>query len=366
MKKNQGLIVCIMLIMLLSSVPLLAQNTIRGTVTEKESGNPIPYANVLIKGTTTTTMTSEDGSYVITAAPDAVIIFSSFGYVMVEENVASRAVINASLEAESFVLDEVVAVAYSTTRRRDLISSVASVRGDELSKAPVASMNEAMQGKMAGVQIATASGTPGGAITVRVRGASSITAGNDPLYVVDGIPMTVTDQSQMAFGGQTTNPLASINPSDIESIQVLKDAAASALYGSRASNGVVLITTKKGKSQKAKVTLDAYYGVQDLWREVDFLGAETWLQAQNEARTNYINDGTGNVAMLKPAVAGVDTDWFKEVTNSSPMIASAQLGVTGGSENTQYYLSAGWYKQEGLQKTNEYERYNFKIGRAHV
>ncbi len=368
-KKLRGIF--IMILMSLSSIPLVAQNTIRGTVIEKETGNPIPYTNVIVKGTTATTMTSENGSYTINAAPDAVISFSSFGYITVEENVGSRAVINVSLEAESFVLDEVVAVAYSTTRRKDLISSVASVKGDELSKAPVASMNEAMQGKMAGVQVSSTSGTPGGAITVRVRGSSSITAGNDPLYVVDGIPMTIKDESQMAFGGQTTNPLANLNSSDIESIQVLKDAAASALYGSRASNGVILITTKKGKSQKAKVTLDAYYGVQDLWREISFLRTEEWLKAQNEARTNYNSTWgyvSGNSKFIKPITAevpGADTNWFEEVTNSSPKIASGQVSLTGGSDNTQYYLSAGWFKQEGLQKTNEYERYNFRAKLSH-
>ena len=367
MRKNYQNVVRITIAMLFSSASLFAQNAIKGTAFEKETGKPLPYVYVYVKGSTSNaTLTSDDGTYSINAAADAVLVFSSLGYVTIEELVGNRSTINVSMGMDSFGLEEVIAVAYATTRRGDLTSSVASVRGEELSKAPTSGFNEAMQGKMAGVQIFSASGTPGGAITVRVRGASSITAGNDPLYVVDGIPMTAADYSQIGFGGQTTNPMAAINPSDIESLQVLKDAAAASLYGSRASNGVVLITTKQGRAQKTRVTLDAYYGVQNLRRKVEFLGTDEWLQAQNEARSNYntslgyTSDDSRFIKPIAAEVPGVNTDWFDEVTKKNPMLASAQLGVTGGSDQTQFYLSAGWYRQVGLQRPSDYERYNFR------
>jgi len=366
MKKFKQVLLLSLLLPIFAGSFALAQSAVRGTVKDAVTGEPLPFINVFIKGTTTGTYTLENGTYTINVAPNATLVFSSIGYTSVEQPVSNRSVIDVSLQPDSFTMDEIVMVAYGTQKRQDLTSSIASVKGDELAKAPVASMNEAMQGKMAGVQISSTSGTPGGAINVRIRGASSLTAGNDPLYVIDGIPATVTDYSQMAFGGQTNNPLASINPSDIESIQVLKDAAAASLYGSRASNGVVLITTKRGKSQKARVTLDSYYGVQNMWKEVSFLGAEQWLIAQNEARSNYNNQygliqgSTGYMAPIAPAVAGADTDWIKEVTNSNPMMATVQLGVSGGSDNTQYYLSSGYYTQKGLIKQTQYDRYNFR------
>ena len=372
MKKNYGKAVAMLWIALLCSAPsLLAQNMVRGTVTEGESGKPIPYVYVLVKGTSIGTMTSEEGTYIINAPPNAVLIFSSIGYVSLEEAISNRLTVNVSLDIEAFGLEEVIAVAYTTTRRKDLTSSVASMRGDELSNAPTSSFNEAMQGKMAGVMITSASGSPGGAITIRIRGASSITAGNDPLYVVDGVPMTATDYSQIGMGGQTTNPLSSINPSDIENIQVLKDASAAALYGSRASNGVVIISTKRGAAQRARVTIDSYYGVQDLQREVKFLRTEEWLIAQNEARRNYntsLGLSQGSSGYANPVVAevpGADTYWFKEVTNKNPMTATIQASVSGGNENTQFRLSAAWYRQVGLQKPSEFERYNFSARVGH-
>lgn len=345
---------------------IFAQNIVKGLIKEKSSGEPLPFVSIQVKGTTTGASSLDDGTYSIHAAPNATLIFSSIGYKTLEVAVSNKNVIDVEIESDNVLLDEVVMVAYGTQKKQNVISSVASLKGEDLTKTPVASMNQAMQGKLTGVQISSASGTPGGAVTVRIRGASSLTAGNDPLYVIDGIPVTSTDYSQMAFGGQTTNPIASINPSDIENIQVLKDAAASALYGSRASNGVILITTKSGKSQKTKVSLDAYYGLQNLWKEIDFLGTTDWLAAQNEARGNY-NTQWGYkagdkkyISPIKAEVEGVDTPWIEEVTRRSPMMANVQLSASGGGEKTQFYLSAGYFKQEGLQKTSDYSRYSFR------
>jgi len=372
MKKITCALLLFLSLFIFTGPSALAQNTVRGTVKDAVTGEPLPSITVFIKGATTGTYTLDNGSYTINAASNAILVFSSIGYVSTEQNVSNRSVIDILLQPDNFAMDEIVMVAYGSQKRQDLTSAIASVKGDELVKAPVASMNEAMQGKMAGVQISSTSGTPGGAINVRIRGASSLTAGNDPLYVIDGIPTTVTDYSQMAFGGQTTNPLASINPSDIESIQILKDAAAAALYGSRASNGVILITTKRGRAhQGTKVTFDTYYGVQNLWRELSFLGTEQWLTAQNEARTNYntqrglVQGNSGYIAPITAEVPGTDTDWMSAVKNENPMIVSAQVAVSGGTEITQFYLSAGYFSQEGLLKKSELERYTFRAKIGH-
>lgn len=369
MKNLKGKVAVFMFTFLLILFPdhaIFAQNIVKGVVKEKSSGEPLPFVSIQVKGTTIGTSTVDNGTYSISANPDAILIFSSIGYKTIEVPVQGKAVVDIEIESDNVLLDEVVMVAYGTQKKQNVISSVSSLKGEDLTKTPVASMNHAMQGKMTGVQISSASGTPGGAVTVRIRGASSLTAGNDPLYVIDGIPVTSTDYSQMAFGGQTTNPIASINPSDIENIQVLKDAAASALYGSRASNGVILITTKRGRSQKTKVTFDAYYGVQNLWKELNFLGTTQWLAAQNEARDNY-NKQWGYasadkqfISPIKAEVEGVDTPWLKEVTRSSPMLSNIQATASGGNEKTQFYMSAGWFKQEGLQKKSDYDRYSFR------
>ena len=356
-------------LLILAGSPLLAQDAIRGTVRDAVTEEPLPFVNVFIKGTTIGTHTLDNGSYTINAAVNTILVFSSIGYVSIEQNISNRSVIDISLQPDN--LGDIVMVAYGTQKRQDLTSSIASIKGDEIAKAPVASMNEAMQGKVAGVQVSSASGTPGGAVNVRIRGTSSLTVGNDPLYVIDGIPTTVTDYSQMSFGGQTTNPLASINPSDIESIQVLKDAAAASLYGSRASNGVVLITTKRGRAQKTQVTFDTYYGVQNLWRELSYLGAEQWLTAQNEARANNnaqrgLSSGqSGYINPITAEVPGTNTDWIAAVKNKNPMILSTQIGVSGGTEATQFYLSAGYFTQEGLLKKTQYDRYTFRANIGH-
>ena len=371
MKKFKQVLLLSLLLPIFAGSFALAQSAVRGTVKDAVTGEPLPFINVFIKGTTTGTYTLENGTYTINVAPNATLVFSSIGYTSVEQPVSNRSVIDVSLQPDSFTMDEIVMVAYGTQKRQDLTSSIATVKGEELMKAPVASMNEAMQGKMAGVQISSASGTPGGAINVRIRGSSSLTAGNDPLYVVDGMPITVTDYSQMAFGGQTTNPLASINPSDIENVQVLKDAAAAALYGSRASNGVILITTKRGKAQQATVTFDTSYGVQNLWRELNWLNTEQWLTAQNEARANNnaqrgLSPGqAGYINPITAEVPGTDTDWMKVVSRENPMLASMQIGVSGGTETTQFYLSAGYFTQQGLIKKSEYDRYTFKANISH-
>ncbi|MCL2502362.1 MAG: SusC/RagA family TonB-linked outer membrane protein, partial [Bacteroidales bacterium] len=346
-----------------------AQTRVTGTVTSSDDGTGVPFATIVVKGNNNLiTTTDANGNYVFPNIPgNAVLVISSIGFTTLEISVNNRSVVNALLSPDATALEEVMVVAYGSVRRRDLTSAVATVRGDELIKAPVASMDQAMQGKMAGVQITASSGSPGAAVVVRVRGAASLLASNDPLYVVDGVPMPGSrDDTYLGYGGASTNAIAGINPADIESIQVLKDASAAALYGSRASNGVILITTKSGKAQKTKVNFDAYYGVQNLRQRIEMLGATEWIAAQNEARDNY-NSSLGflpgnsrYVQPISPSVPGVDVDWLGEVTRSAPLMSSIQVSTSGGNEGTQFYLSAGRFQQQGLVYNDDFLRYSFR------
>lgn len=360
-------------VLLLSLVMLLtlvsqawAQNqTISGKVTDQSNGEGLPGVAVLVKGTTVGTTTSFDGSYTINVPSNAAtLVYRFIGYLSVEKPIGNASEINVALKSDTKLLEEVVVVGYGTQERRDITGSVASVKSDEIKNTPVAGLDQAIQGRIAGVNVTSSSGTPGGGISVRVRGTSSISAGNDPLYVVDGVPVSNTDISQGGFGNQKINPLAEINPNDIESIEVLKDASSAAIYGSRASNGVVLITTKKGKAGKTQVDIDAYAGVQNFTKKVDFLNATEYTNIVNEARQNYMNDNPGKTVSLLGAPA-YDTNWIDEVTRSTASISNLQVSVRGGDEKTKFYISGAQFKQEGIILNNEYERKNLRLNLDH-
>ncbi|MFD1188683.1 SusC/RagA family TonB-linked outer membrane protein, partial [Pontibacter rugosus] len=344
-----------------------AQNqTISGTVTDASSGIPLPGVNILVKGTTTGTFTGGDGSFNVKVNDaNATLVFSYLGYINQEVKANGRATINIQLKEDAKALSEVVVVGYGTQERRDITGSVASVRSEEIENLPVAGLDQAIQGKIAGVNVTSSSGTPGGGISVRVRGTSSISAGNSPLYVVDGVPVSNSDISQGGFGNQEINPLSEINPNDIQSIEVLKDASSAAIYGSRASNGVVLITTKKGQAGKTQVDIDAYSGVQDFTKKVDFLNATEYTNIVNEARQNYMNSNPGKTVDLLGAPA-YNTNWIDEVTRSTASISNLQVSARGGNDKTKFYISAAQFKQEGIILKNEYERKNLRLNLDHA
>ena len=234
----------------LSTLLLFAQTrTLTGKVTNKQTGVALPAVTVSVRGGITATQTRDDGSFVIVVPSNAkILIFSSVGYARQEVSIGENNTINVGLnQGEGEKLDEVVVVAYGTQTSKKLTGSIGSVKSEDLENRPFSSVDQALQGKIPGVQSVSPSGQPGGAQTIRIRGVSSITGVNDPLWVVDGIPVNTGDFSRLT---QTTNALAGINPNDIESVTVLKDAAAAAIYGSRAANGVVLVTTKKGRLEK--------------------------------------------------------------------------------------------------------------------
>src|SRR5690606_25764297 len=249
----------------------------------EENGEPIPGASVLVKGTTVGTAADLDGRYTLSAPGHGTLVFSFIGYESQEVNVANRAIINVSLKPTLSDLQEVVVVGYGTQKRSDLTGAVSSVKSEQLTAYPAIDAVQALQGRAAGVQIQATNGAPGAALKVRVRGGTSINASSDPIFVVDG------------FVGAAMPP-----PEDIASVEVLKDASATAIYGSRGANGVIMITTKRGSSGKARIDFSSSYSVQNEINRLDLLNAEQFGAYMSEARTNFV-----------PGTA--DTDWQDEI-----------------------------------------------------
>lgn len=348
-----------------SVASLIAQRTITGKVMDDKT-EPLIGASILVKGTSTGTVTDIDGSFELQVPSNGTTLVVSYtGYATKEVALTATNSYDITLESEAIALEDVVVVGYGTASRKELTGSVAKISSDQIARLPVTGVDQALQGQAPGVQVTTASGTPGSSVSIRVRGPSSISAGNQPLYVVDGIPVNTGSYSQIGVGGQQTNALSDLNPADIESIEILKDAAAAAIYGSRASNGVVLITTKRGKQQKTQVSLNTYYGNQEVWRRVDPLtGPEYVSLLQEMVRERY-------GATVKPGALGLrnldadpstypSTNWFDEIFRTAP-ISQTDLNFAGGNERTKFYVSGSYFNQDGTVLGSSYDRYSFRI-----
>ena len=255
---------------------------VSGTITDASDGSPLPGATVLIKGTTTGTAADQDGKFQITAQSGDVLVFSFIGYKDQEITLGNRTTLNVEMEAQAFSVKEVVAIGYGTTKREDATGSVSTVSSDDFNRGAITSPQELVIGKIAGVQITNAGGAPGAGVTIRIRGGSSLSASNDPLIVIDGVPVDNEGVAGMR------NPLNTIQPDDIATFTVLKDASATAIYGSRASNGVILITTKKGKkNQPFSVTYNGTVSLDTKTRGVNILNADEFRAiVQNHFETN--------------------------------------------------------------------------------
>ena len=255
------------------SFGVFAQGTVTGKVTDSE-GEPLIGASVVVKGTSVGTVTDLDGAYTLSASGNDILVVSYIGYSNKDEPVNGRKVVDIILQT-GVELTEIVVTGYGTSSKRNLTGNIAKIKSEEILNVPVASVDQALQGRAAGVFVNAQSGKLGQAVTVRVRGNSSISANSQPLYVLDGIPITTNDQS--SYGGDM-NPLTDLNPNDIESIEVLKDASAGAIYGSRAANGVVLITTKRGKSGKTSVSFNVQTGYSEATKRVAMLNSEQYAE----------------------------------------------------------------------------------------
>ncbi|PWE01088.1 SusC/RagA family TonB-linked outer membrane protein [Marinilabilia rubra] len=313
---------------------------VSGVVKDLE-GEPIPGANVFVKSQPTSgTITDMDGHYEISLEQNQTLVFTFIGMKTVEINVENQREINVVLEEQLVNLDEVVAVGYGVQKKSDITGSVASVDFSELEDQPIASVDQALQGRVAGVQIVSNSGAPGGSLAVRVRGIGTINNA-DPLYVVDGIPVSDIDF---------------LNANDIESIEILKDASASAIYGSRGANGVVLITSKKGGlNEEARVNFNAYYGTQQVINNWETTSGSEWYGIQEEL--NNTRTSALDLSIVDP---NQNTDWFDELTRVAP-IYDVNLNVAGGSEKLTYSLSVGGFGQEGTIKGSEFQRRTLKL-----
>jgi len=329
---------------------------VSGRVTDAK-GEPLPGVTVLVKGTTNGTSTDANGNFSLSAPENSTLVFSSVGFKTQELAVTgATSTIAIRLSDDQQALNEVVVVGYGTQARQDLSTSVASVGGQALTRQPTAGFDQALQGQAPGVQVAAPSGAPGAGITVRVRGAASLNLNGSPLYIIDGVPVLPDYQQEIAVGNQRLNPLNTINPNDIESIDVLKDGAAAAIYGVRAANGVVVITTKRGKVGQAQVGLSVYYGKQYLRKKLDVLNSQQFLQEYNEIQTNA---GQAPVSLTDPRLQS-NTDWQDEVYRPASM-QNYQLNVSGGTDKTRYYVAGGYFKQEGISLNSGFDRYNFKL-----
>jgi TonB-linked SusC/RagA family outer membrane protein len=358
---------------LVTSITFAQERIISGKVTDKVKGDALLAVTVSVKGTTKGTNTDADGNYKLSVSDnDKVLVFSFVGYKPLEVEIGNRTTLDVELQEDVSDINEVVVMGYGTQDKREVTSSVSRVSAETLKSLPVAGIDQALQGRAAGVQISTNSGTPGGGVSVRIRGSSSINASNEPLYVIDGVPMSTGNPSQLAFGGQTINALTDLNPADIESIEVLKDAASSAIYGSRASNGVVLITTKRGAANKTQFNFNAYYGVQEMWKKPRFLNRNEYLEVMTEA---YINDGIFDATATGqdwiddyygglPYANTVDTDWVSQVTRKAA-IKNYELNVSGGNDKTKYFISANYFDQEGIVINSAYRRFTTRLNLDH-
>jgi TonB-linked SusC/RagA family outer membrane protein len=334
------------------------ERSISGKVTSTEDGTSLPGVNVVVKGTTNGTVTDAEGNYKISVpSSGGSLVFSFIGLSTTEVEIGDRTTVDVSLSQDVQQLSEVVVTGYGTQDRKTLTSSITSVSAKDIAGVPMASPDQMLQGRAVGVQVSSASGTPGGGVSVRVRGSTSINASSDPLYVVDGIPIVSSNLSAVGLGGQLTNPIADLNPADIESMEILKDASATAIYGARAANGVVLITTKRGKNQKPKIEVNTYTGVQSLWRKPSVVDGPTFERLINESRAN-----NGQSQLYPNPDAALNTDWMGQIFQEAPM-NNVDLSVSGGSDKVKYMTSFNYFKQDGINKPSVFDR---KTGRINL
>ncbi|MCD6366635.1 MAG: TonB-dependent receptor, partial [Bacteroidales bacterium] len=324
------------------------QKTITGTVTD-ESGQPLPGVTVLIKGTTNGTVTNTDGNYSISNIPvDATLVFSFVGMRTQEIQVGNQSTINIKMEKMNIGLDEVVAIGYGYQKKSDLTGAVVSVSSDDMNiGGTVSNAAQALQGRTAGVMVTQNSKAPGGSISIRIRGSNSISSNNEPLYVVDGFP---------------TSNGADINPNDIESMQILKDASATAIYGARGANGVILITTKRGKVGESQITYNGYTGTQKVVNPFDMINGKQYMELSNALYQEIEGQENQQYAVYTQSQlqSNINTDWIEEATRTG-IVQNHNLQFKGGSENTKILASLGYFEQKGVMKNTDFSRLSGRL-----
>ncbi|MEO8711645.1 MAG: SusC/RagA family TonB-linked outer membrane protein, partial [Parafilimonas sp.] len=370
-------------LLLIISLSVFAQNTVKGKVTDAQTGLPLSGASVTVKGEKQGAVTNDEGIFSLNISSSSkTIVVTSIGYAAKEVQATAGSTLDIALTQTSKSLNEVVVVGYGTKVAKDITGSVSRVNAKQITNTPATSFETAIQGRAAGVYVAQQNGKLGQAINVTIRGGSSVTAGNQPLYVVDGIPVTAAD---LSGNGSSTNSLSDINMNDIQSIEILKDASAAAIYGSRASNGVVLITTKKGRAGTSKIEFNYFTGVQNPTEHREFLNSKQYVDffeqaslgaAKVEYDLGYYNSlnaaqkdwqsytegrftrySAGNEDWKK---GKINTNWEDQAFQHAP-ISQYDLNVSGGTEKTKVFLSGQYLDQTGILIGNRFRRYSARL-----
>jgi len=342
------------------------QRTITGHVTASEDGSALPGVSIAVKGTDRGTNTDAKGNYTIAVTGNPTLVFSFIGFTTQEAAVGTRTKVDIEMTATTGILNEVTIVGYGTQESRTITGAQSSVKGPELVKVTLPSVNEMLQGKVAGLQSVATSGQPGSNQQIRIRGIGSITAGSDPLYVVDGVIVNSGDLSRVGFSG-ATNALAGINPNDIEDVTVLKDAASASIYGSRAANGVILITTKRGKSGPTRFSANAELGLTDLQAPSVSrpLGKEDYINLTREGLVNAdYTQANIDATLAGYGVNNPNTNWLDEVTRQGKQ-QQYNISASGGDNKTTFNVSGGYFKQEATTIGSQFERFSGNINLQH-
>jgi len=331
---------------------------VSGTVKDQATGQGLPGVSVLVKGSAVGTATSVDGTYSLTVPENGTtLVFSFIGYQTLERSIGNETTVNVALGVDQKMLEEVVVIGYGTQKKSETTGSIANVSGSALKDQPVTSFESALNGRATGVNMTANAGIVNQAPVFRIRGTNSLSLSSYPLIVVDGVP-TFTNENESSIGNAATNPLSAINPADIESVDIAKDAAATSIYGSRAANGVVFITTKKGRNGAAKIALQSWVGFSNANRLPDVLNAAEYVEMKNEglrnegtynAQTNYYDfsrDANGNI---------IDTRWYDYIYRTG-VSHNNNLSISGGNQSTKYYGSVGYTKQNGIFRGNDFNR----------
>jgi TonB-dependent starch-binding outer membrane protein SusC len=368
------------LLVFLAAGAFAQERTITGTVTSADDNSSLPGVNVLAKGTNKGAVTDAEGKFRIAVpATTTTLVFSFVGFTTQEVEIGNRSTIDVSLKTDATELSEVIVTGYGTQEKRDFSGNVAKVGAADLKDMPLPSFDNALQGKAAGVVVNAGSGKLGQGIQIRVRGQSSVSASNEPLYVIDGIPVTTDD---LGSTGGATNPLADINPQDIESINILKDASSAAIYGARGANGVVLVTTKRGKAGRTNVNFGYQFGSSTPSRKVEFMNSEQFISYYRQAAANSdridgipTNDPDSYTAYMEGFFDAfslgtfntpnqASTDWGGLAFQSAPM-HQYDLNLSGGNEKTSFYISGQLLNQKGILIGNQLERYTGRVNVEH-
>jgi TonB-linked SusC/RagA family outer membrane protein len=341
------------IVTILSVTCVIAQRTITGTITDSEDGTALIGANVVISGTTSGTVTDADGHFSIEATPGDVLVFSYVGYLAQEVEVADQTVINIRLDLAFESLDELVVIGYGYAKKSDLTGAIVSISSEDMAVRPVSRIDYALQGQAAGVQVTNTSGMPGSSPSIRIRGHGSLQTTNSPLWVIDGY-----------IGGD----INSVSPEDIESIEILKDASSTAIYGARGGNGVILVTTKRGQSNKNRINFSYYHTVQNVSKYMDLLNREEYCTLKNRALVTDLFPEfftQGQVDGTEPINGYIaDTDWQKEIFRTAN-VNYYNFSVSGGSEKTNYALSANYREEDGIIYDSDFKRSGVRLNLDH-